>query len=140
MDTTQNIYFGLDSGGGKTRLTDPTEDLTALLVGKSVSSVDTAAGTLTLSDGAVLTIVPNFGEGWDGEGDFFLDRISTVENAIVAVEAATDHDGALPQGRTETYRINVYTAGIPALQELVSVSGDSGNGYYGSGFTVLVSR
>lgn len=139
MDTTQNIYFGLDSGGGKTRLTDPTPELNELLVGKSIVSVDQAAATLTLSDGAVLTIIPNLGEGYDG-GDFFLDRISTVENAIVAVEAATDHDGALPQGRTETYRINVYTAGIPALQELVSVSGDSGNGYYGSGFTVLVSR
>lgn len=136
MDTNQGIYFGIDSHSYQ--VTDPTAELNELLVGKSIVSIDQNAATLTLSDGAVLTIVPNLGEGYDG-GDFFLDRISTVENAIVAVEAVTDYDGSV-QDRADIYRINVYTAGVPNSQEIVSVSGDIGNGYYGSGFSILVSR
>lgn len=137
MDTNQEIYFGIDHMN-KYQVTDPTAELNELLVGKSIVSVDENAATLTLSDGAVLTIVPNLGEGYDG-GDFFLDRITAVENAITAVEAVTDYDGSV-QDRADLYRINVYTAGIPALQEIISVSGDIGNGYYGSGFSILVSR
>lgn len=137
MDTTQNIYFGIDHKS-KYQVTYPTAELNELLVGKSIVSVDQDAATLTLSDGTVLSIVPNLGEGYDG-GDFFLDRITAVENAITAVEAVTAYDGSI-QDRADIYRINVYTAGIPALQELISVSGDIGNGYYGSGFSILVSR
>lgn len=137
MDTNKEIYFGIDPMN-KYQVIDPTAAFNELLVGKSIVSVDQDAATLTLSDGAVLTIVPNLGEGYDG-GDFFLDQITAVENAITAVEAVTDHDGSV-QDRADIYRINVYTAGIPALQELISVSGDIGNGYYGSGFCVLILR
>lgn len=140
MDTTQDIYFGIGGMQEKYQVITPADELTALFVGKSIDSVDQAAGTLTLSDGTVLTVVPNFQQGWDGDGDFFLDRITAVENAIVAVEAITGYDTELPEGRRETYRINVYTAGVPTGQELISVSGDAGNGYYGSGFQIFVSR
>lgn len=140
MNTTQNIYFGLDSSGGRARLTDPTPELNELLVGKSISSVDKDAGILKLSDGTVLTIVPNHGEGYQGEGDFFIHKLCSVEGMIVAVEVSTGHDSTLPPGLTEVYELSVYAAGNTARQLLVSVIGDSGEGYDGSGFTVLVSR
>ena len=76
MDTTQNIYFGIDHKS-KYQVTYPTAELNELLVGKSIVSVDQDAATLTLSDGTVLTIVHNLCEGYDG-GDFFLDGITAV--------------------------------------------------------------
>lgn len=136
MNATTTINFGLNGNYIET----PTESLIDLFQGKSITSASLEDGTLTLSDGTVLTIVPNYGEGWDGAGDFFLDRVATVENVTINVDALIEYDSSRESGRREIYKINVYTAGIPTAQEIVSVSGDMENGYYGSGFVVIVTR
>jgi len=124
------------------------EALAAQFVGKRVIAVDLEAQTLSLSDGTVLTVEPNFG-GCCGQGDFSLVSLATAENAITRVEvqrsldpieAAKELTPAEDEGISpDVYRLFVYAEGVAQGQEILEVGGLEGNGYYGTGFEILVS-
>lgn len=116
----------------------PTEDVAQLLVGKSIDSVDIETKTISLSDGALLTVVPNQGSCCPA-GDFFLTELNSVENIISSVELAQHYDKSRSNDRNEVYEIFVYAGAVPVAQRLIEVSGNAGNGYYGSGFRIAVS-
>jgi hypothetical protein len=115
----------------------PQDEIEALLVGKKVVSTDLYEGTLTLSDGTRLKVVPNFDGGPSG-GDFFLQSLATIENAITAVELRDRYDVTAGEN-PDIYEIFVYAEGVPNEQRLVQVTGDAGNAYYGAGFKLLVT-
>jgi len=111
-----------------------------LLVGHSVA-VDGDA--LVLDNGTRLVIHPNEGCGGCNSGWYKLESLGGCENAITAVhfeeygerESDEDNDAETP----EHFRIFVYAEGIKSGVELLHVSGDEGNGYYGRGYSIEVT-
>lgn len=107
-----------------------------LLTGHSVAKV--AEDHLQLDDGTMLRIVPNDGGCSCGAGDYELANLNGCDNVITNVEfdyspGGVDYDRCDGAGY---YRIYVY-AGHEKIS-LLSVEGDDGNGYYGTGYWILV--
>lgn len=107
-------------------------DLSPLLVGKSIESIDTHQGTVRLTDGTVLA--------FDGGGDCcawfsaYLKEGNLTENVITAVREV---------GSDSTDEDYLFTIAVFAVnQEVMSVevTGDEGSGYYGSSFNLRVYK
>lgn len=109
-----------------------------LFQGKSVRKI--SGDTLQLSDGTVLEIHPNEGGCSCGAGDYEITELNECDNIITNVElVATDHVIDDPwETPPTTYALFVY-AGDRKIN-LLTVDGDDGNGYYGSGFWIHVNE
>jgi len=114
---------------------DETSRLREVLLGHSVKKI--AVDHLELDDGTMLRIVPNEGCGGCGNGWYELTDLNEVDNIITSVSVETtskrnedDYEQAY------TYRVFVV-AGDKRIN-LFTVDGDDGNGYYGTGYVVLV--
>ena len=88
---------------------------------------------LILDNGVVLWINPNIGCGGCESGNYYLQHISSVNNAITNVEFVEEYDDDCYY---EHYRIFVIADGMTT--ELLDVYGTDGNGYYGTGYTIDV--
>jgi hypothetical protein len=129
-----------------TYLTENDDDATRdLLLGRRITAVKLGAeagddaqvdGQLTLDDGTVVDVVPNDGGCSCGAGDYVLTHLATVDNVITDVRLAVDEgsDGEA----AKTYRIFVY-AGNEEIN-VMTVDGDDGNGYYGTGYALHVKH
>jgi len=116
----------------------PKAELTELLVGKSIIEVDIEEKLILLSDGTELTIEPNEAECCDGE--FALTVLQGAENAITSVKLKDRFDGKRASRQQDVFELFVYTEGVRHAQKLVEVAGHEGQGYYGSGFRIHVSK
>ncbi len=102
-----------------------------LFFGKSVKKV--ADDELLLSDGTVLTIVPNNGCGGCSSGNYYITELNECENMIMNVVLSNE-------GTTEdsdSFRIFVYADNRRI--NLLSVDGWD-NGYYGQGYWIEVAE
>ena len=106
------------------------KELKDLLVGHKVTQVVDA--TLTLDDGTSLYFEANEGCGGCGSCCYTLNELNKVDNIITNVEITT-----ADEGYDTYYRIYVY-AEQPQL--LAEFEGSDGNGFYGTGFTITVSK
>jgi hypothetical protein len=109
------------------------KEIVELFVGKSVKKI--SDDQLELSDGTVLQIVPNVGGCICGAGDYDIDYINECENIITNVELVVSESDYGWDSQT-VYDIFVYS-GHQKIN-LVSIKGDDGNGYYGTGFWINV--
>lgn len=132
--------------------TDETE-ICELLMGRSVIKVEKfdtsidipgayskAEGKLTLDDGREVFVAPNIGGCSCGAGDYYLDSLERVDNIITRVELERTDVEATKENDWEgstTYRIFVL-AGHERIN-LLSIHGDDGNGYYGTGYELVVA-
>lgn len=98
---------------------------------------------ITLDDGSRLYAQPNYGWGGQGDGDYETSYITTLEdlqtlgdNIITKAEAIVER--AKEQGDDSVYRLFVFTEHRSI--NLMSFTGDTGNGCYGAGFQLLVVR
>lgn len=112
----------------------------ALLIGRTVTKV--GDNQLSLDNGTVLRIVPNEGCGGCYAGWYELSELNECPtNAIMAVEfedeagVASDIVGGADD--PHTYRIFVLAA--DRRIKLAEVTGDDGNGYYGTGYWIEVN-
>ena len=128
---------------GSSRLDYNDEDeIRALLIGHSVAKA--ADDKLTLDDGTVLEIIGNDGCGGCASGNYWLDDLNDCLNIITAVtfdDTANDHADLDAYGFYEgqrSYRIFVYAENKQI--NLLTVSGDDGNGYYGTGYSIKVTK
>lgn len=97
---------------------------------------DPATGKLTLDDGTIIYVRPNIGGCSCGAGDYELEHLATVENAITDVRLAVEQNGSYEE--TKSYRIYVIADAVEI--NAVQIDGDDGNGYYGTGYSLLVVR
>lgn len=104
-----------------------------LLIGRKVQTV--SHDTLILDDGTTLQVIPNDGCGGCSSGWFEVDFLNGVDNAIMSVEFIE-----IEKGYDDVYQIFVYTEGVQVGETIVSVTGDVGNGYYGAGYSIYVTR
>lgn len=95
-----------------------------------------AAGKLTLDDGREVFVVPNVGGCACSAGDYELVGLERVDNIITRVDFPVDFEPNEYDEGERTYRIFVL-AGHEQIN-LVSVEGDDGNGYYGTGFELVI--
>lgn len=116
----------------ETELSDysTSEDFAKLLVGHRVTS--DGDYTLTLDNGTRLIIEPNEGCGGCSAGWYDVDFLNGTDNAITSVEIEYGDED------TDVFTLFVYADSIRT--ELFQVTGDVGNGYYGSGFKIRVKK
>lgn len=80
-----------------------------------------------------IQINPNIGCGCCESGNYYLQHIASVNNAITNVELVEDYDDDYYY---KHYRIFVIADGMTT--ELLDVYGTDGNGYYGTGYEIDV--
>lgn len=107
------------------------KEIEELLLGHKVTVDD--YDNLVLDNGVVLQINPNIGCGACESGNYYLEHISSVNNAITNVEFVEEYDDDCYY---EHYKIFVIADGMTT--ELLDVYGTDGNGYYGTGYTIDV--
>ena len=90
---------------------------------------------LALDDGTTLLIEANTGCGGCSSGNFWVNSVAAFPNVITRVEVM-DKDDRNADGAEEVIEIHVYAEGASAT--VVSAAGDTGNGYYGRGFSIRV--
>lgn len=100
-----------------------------------------AGGKMTLDDGRVVYVAPNQGGCACSAGDYFLKSLERVDNIITRVDFETvevpDPDYPDTSWASNTaYRIFVFADNERI--NLLSVEGDDGNGYYGTGYELVV--
>ena len=107
------------------------KEIEELLLGHKVTVDD--YDNLVLDNGVVLKIYPNIGCYGCESGNYYLQHISSVNNAITNVEFVEEFEDDCYY---EHYRIFVIADGVTT--ELLDVYGTDGNGYYGTGYTIDV--
>lgn len=122
------------------------QEIADLLTGRRVTKVDDEH--LLLDDGTVIKAIGHEGGCICGAGDYDLSVLNGVDNIITRVEFdyAPAGDGEYPEhGKhpddpedkwTGYYRIFVYADNEQV--NLMQFDGSDGNGYYGTGFELLV--
>ncbi len=106
-----------------------------LLLGHRVAMVD--GRHLELDDGTVMKLVANEGCGGCNSGWYNLTALNGCDNVITAVEFDNETVALDEWGEGE----QVYSVFVVAEDKrinLYAVSGDNGNGYYGTGYRMLV--
>lgn len=116
-----------------TTLNDTEKDeIRSLLLGRKAVKIDDT--TLTLDNGIVLTFEGNEGCGGCPSGHYEVIDLNGVDNIITNVifdEAVNSY------GDPIMYKIFVFADNTKI--NLLTVEGDIGNGYYGSGYTISVT-
>lgn len=107
------------------------KEIEELLLGHKVTVDD--YDNLVLDNGVMLQINPNIGCGGCESGNYYLEHISSVNNAITNVEFVEEFEDNCYY---EHYKIFVIADGMTT--ELLDVYGTDGNGYYGTGYTIDV--
>lgn len=107
------------------------KEIEELLLGHKVTADD--YDKLILDNGVVLQINPNIGCGGCESGNYYLEHIASVNNAITNVEFVEEFEDDCYY---EHYKIFVIADGMTT--ELLDVYGTDGNGYYGTGYTIDV--
>ena len=121
------------------------------LIGRSVVSVKLGGdlprlggwrhteGKVVLDDGTELLMAGNEGCGGCSNGWFELKRLNDMPvNGITNVEIDYEDRGYHGDEQPEVYRIFVLAQ--DRRFELATIEGDTGNGYYGTGFWFSVVR
>jgi hypothetical protein len=93
-------------------------------------------GFLELDDGTILEVYPNYG-GCCGAGDYELTHLATVDNIITRAEFIAENMDDYHE--EHTYRLFVFTEN-GLIKQAMTIHGDDGNGYYGSGFEIVVKE
>ena len=117
---------------------DENEQLKELFVGRRVVAAE--GDELTLDDGTRVTVEPNEGCGGCYSGAYTLERIAAADNVVTDVRVEEEDITDDKDGDDVRYRLFVYAAGVDAGTEIASVKGWDGNGYYGTGFALVVKH
>lgn len=124
---------------------DDVEEITDVLLGRKIVSI--VDNRLTLDNDVVLTVVPNEGCGGCTNGYYSLDVLNHVENVITSVKVEDSEEDHESYSSKRVYSIFVYTGGVTVEGNttegeenvLLQISGTDGNGYYGTGYKIVVS-
>jgi hypothetical protein len=136
--------------GTKTLNHSNVEDISALLTGRRIVAAeeghferpdrgwgDAATGKLTLDDGTVVLVVPNQGDCSCSDGDYALTSLAVCENIITSVNVVAQDENGESWESDRSYRIYVVADAVEI--NVVQIDGSDGNGYYGTGFELIVA-
>lgn len=133
----------------KTLKQNDAEGISVLLTGRRIVAVeegyfdrpdrewgDTPTGKLTLDDGTEVLVAPNQGGCSCSAGDYHLKSLAACDNVITDVKLAAEPIGEEDWGTKQSYRI--YVVADATEINVVQIDGDDGNGYYGTGYELIV--
>jgi len=109
------------------------ERIRELLLGHKITKI--ADDHMQLDDGTVVKVVGNGPHCACDAGVYELNDLNEIDNIITNV--TFEHEGG-DEYEDQTYR--VFVVAEEKYQELFSVTGNDGNGYYGTGYQLLVRR
>lgn len=115
------------------------KEIEELLLGHKIVA-DENNDTLILDNGVRLLITPNSGCDACPSGNYYLERIASVNNAITNVEFVNEHEDSEYEDFEEEYyqHYKIFVIADGMTTELLDVYGTDGNGYYGTGYTIDV--
>lgn len=111
---------------------DEEEEIKTLLIGHRVR---VEGNNLILDNGKCLEVKPNEGCGGCSAGWYGIDYLNECDNAITDVKFVREDLDEYDE--QHCYKIFVFADN--KMINLLSVSGDDGNGYYGTGYSFWVS-
>lgn len=111
------------------------ERINALFVGRTVTKI--AEDRLRLDDGTELQIVANEGCGGCSSGWYDLKALTGCDNVITRAEVVEEDLSADDLDDERRYTLFVYANNEKV--NLATIEGDDGNGYYGTGFEIIVT-
>lgn len=133
---------------------DDAEEIAALLIGRRIIQAEKgrfdipgryewnsprhAEGRLVLDDGTELYLTGHEGGCSCGAGDYELEKVAAVDNVITAARIEAKPGGDDEDTYDGTYRI--FVLADAAEINVAEFVGSDGNGYYGTGFDLHVSR
>ena len=117
---------------------DSLDELRKLLIGRRIIKADDD-DSLTLDDGTRLVIDPNYGGCTCGSGDYGVSYLNHFDNVITNVDIEYQYEYPDEDYGGEKIHIFVF-ADTNIKDEIITVEGDPGNGYYGRGFEILVQN
>src|SRR5882762_902435 len=97
-------------------------------------------GRLTLDDGAFVYVLPNVGGCNCGAGDYELTSLAKVDNIITSVRLAEDQAERTSRYEEVDTSYRIYVVADAVEINAVQIDGNDGNGYYGSGYELIVVR
>lgn len=116
---------------------DNRQALRDLFIGRRVVAVHD--NNITLDDDHVVTVEPNDGCGGCTNGRYTLERLAAVDNIITNIRVLKTPLNVPDDGFTTEYRYQLFVFAGAVEMELLSVAGDDGNGYYGTGYWLEVN-
>lgn len=99
-------------------------------VGRSI--VSATQNCLTLDDGTQVQLKGNNGSWGTADGNYWLDHVTAHPHIITGVALANIKN----EDTARTYKLFVYSGATHT--EVASFTGDDGNGWYGTGYTLKV--
>ncbi len=90
--------------------------------------------TLYLDNGTELQICPNEGCGGCSSGNYYLTELNDCENTITDVQFCCDEIDF----EEKSYKIFVFAENKKI--KILQVDGDDGNGWYGTGYSIIVKE
>ena len=111
------------------------DEIREILIGRKVK-VD--GDNLILDNGLILEIEPNQGCGGCCSGWYSITKLNEVDNAITNVEFACDEDVENKEYDDTSYKVFVFCEDTRI--KLLQVDGTDGNGYYGTGYEIVVRK
>ena len=126
-------------------------EINDLFVGRKVVEVDESRALIILDNGTEVHVVPNDGCGGCPSGYYeikHLNMIKESDHVITAVSVKEENNSTEEERYNESdvtvYQLAVYASGVSSddgvSTNLVEISGSDGNGYYGTGFVLEVTR
>lgn len=111
------------------------EEIKKLFIGRKVKIIknDNQKAILKLDNEIELEVKANEGCGGCNSGWYSIENINNVDNAITNVELVCDK---LENYGGYSYKIFVFCEDTRI--NLLQVDGDDGNGYYGTGYEIII--
>lgn len=117
-----------------TRLREDDEnEIAELLIGRKVK---VEGNNLILDNGIVLEIVANEGCGGCSSGWYHIEELNEVDNAITNVEFIVGID----KEKEDDISYKIFVFCEDTRIKMLQVDGTDGNGYYGTGYEIIVKR
>lgn len=127
-----------------------TDQIAALLTGRRIVAAETGhfgrpdrdwgdapTGKLTLDDGTTVLVVPNQGGCACSAGDYALTSLAACDKIITSVRVVDEVDRAQEWSEPDrSHRIYVVADAVEI--NAVQIDGNDGNGYYGTGYELIV--
>ena len=113
------------------------EEIRKLLMGRKVK---VEGDNLILDNGIVLEVVANQGCGGCSSGWYSITKLNEVDNAITNVEFVCNNIETNEESNCDDTSYKIFVFCEDTRINLLQVDGSDGNGYYGTGYTIIVKQ
>lgn len=113
------------------------KEIKELLIGRKVK-VD--GDNLILDNGIILEVVANQGCGGCSSGWYSITKLNEVDNAITNVEFECDDIESNEENDYNDTSYKIFVFCEDTRINLLQVDGSDGNGYYGTGYEIIVKQ